>query len=219
VSNPPFSSSDLRFFILEDQTILRELLRTHLEKEYPGSSIVEAQTLGEARAAMALSDTFDLAIVDLELPDGNALDWIIGWMQGNTQRKALILSSVHEDYVLYRALHSNVPGFVHKNDDTEVLRLAIRSVLAGGMFFSSTVQKMRSRIGADPVFFNKVLSEREQEALVYLGKGLSNEEVAEYLGLKASSVQDHRKHIMNKLGIHSQAELMRYAVEKGFSKF
>ncbi|HEU5077903.1 MAG TPA: response regulator transcription factor [Opitutaceae bacterium] len=219
MSTPPFESAEFRFFILEDQTILRELLRTHLQKEFPKCTIVEAKTLAEARTAMSVSEAYDLAIVDLELPDGNALDWIISWMQGNSQRKALILSSVREDYVLYRALHSNVPGFVHKNDDTEVLRLAIRSVLAGGMFFSSTVQKMRTRIGADPVFFNKVLSEREQEALVYLGKGLSNEEVAEYLGLKASSVQDHRKHIMNKLGIHSQAELMRYAVEKGFSKF
>lgn len=213
-------NSPLRFFILEDQTILRELLRKHLQSEYPGCHITEAHNLEQAKTAMAVSSEYDLAIVDLELPDGNSMSWIVNWTNGasETPRKAIILTSVSEDYVLYQALHSNIPGFVHKNDEIETLHLAIKSVLAGGVFFSSSVQRMRARMQRDPIFYNKVLSDREQEALVYLGQGLSNEEVAEYLGLKASSVQAHRKNIMAKLGIHSQVELIRYAIEKGFCK-
>ena len=167
---------------------------------------------------MSISNNFDLAIVDLELPDGNSMEWVIDWTDTGEQRKAIILTSVCEDYVLYQALHSNIPGFVHKNDEIQTLHLAIKTVLGDGVFFSSSVQRMRARMQRDPIFYNKVLSDREQEALIFLGQGLSNEEVAEYLGLKASSVQAHRKHIMSKLGIHSQVELMRYAVEKGFCK-
>jgi len=208
----------LKFLLVEDQQLLRELLRVHLEQEFPGCSIVEIETL--AGLSIVKSDSiFDLSIVDLELLDGNAMEWVIERVKQPTEPRVLILSSSDEDYVLYRALHSNIPGFVHKNDSTETLLAAIKTVLGGDVFFSSTVQKMRSRMQSDPLFFAKILSDREQEILKYIGRGLRNTEVAQMVAppLSESTVADHRKRIMQKLKLHREADLIRYAQEKGFS--
>lgn len=205
------------FFLIEDQTILRQLLRTHLHQEFPAAKITETGTLSESQSIAASGVKFTLAIVDLELPDGNALAWVEQWSKTAAAPKIILLTSVSEDYALYRALHSNIPGFVHKTDDTSMLHLAIRTVLGGGVFFSPTVQKMRARMQTDPSFFPKILSEKEQKILELLGQGLSNEQAGALLGIKVLTVADHRRNIMQKLDLHNQAELMRYALEKGFS--
>lgn len=209
----------LHFLIVEDQTILRKLLQSHLTSEFPGCRLSEATSMTQLHGLDMAQLAPDLCIVDLELPDGNSLEWVEQQAKRAGHPKVLLLTSVEEDYVLFRAIHSNIPGFVHKNDDPTILHLAIQTVLAGGVFFSPTVQKMRSKMQRDPLFFTKVLSDREQKILEYLGQGLSNEEVAQLFGLKVSSVADHRKNIMSKLGLHNQAELMRYAMLKGFSRF
>jgi DNA-binding NarL/FixJ family response regulator len=208
----------LQFLLVEDQQLLRELLRAHLEHEFPGCRIIEIETLAEL-ANVKSDSAFDLSIVDLELPDGNAMEWVIDRVKQPLEPRVLILSSSDEDYVLYRALHSNIPGFVHKNDSTETLLSAIKTVLGGDVFFSSTVQKMRSRMQSEPLFFAKILSDREQEILKYIGRGLRNAEVAQMVDppLSESTVADHRKRIMQKLKLHREADLIRYAQEKGFS--
>jgi DNA-binding NarL/FixJ family response regulator len=206
------------FFLIEDQTMLRQLLRQHLQQEFPGAGITEAGTLAETQSIADSGARFTLAIVDLELPDGNALPWVEQWAQTADRPKIILLTSVSEDYALYRALHSDIPGFVHKTDDTSMLHLAIRTVLNGGVFFSPTVQKMRSRMQTDPAFFQKLLTEKEQKILELLGQGLSNEQTGAMLGIKMITIADHRRNIMQKLGLHNQAELMRYALEKGFSR-
>jgi DNA-binding NarL/FixJ family response regulator len=208
----------LHFLLVEDQTILRKLLSSHLQREFPECRLTEATSLADLKKLKFADLNPDLSIVDLELTDGNSLEWVEAQIKSPLHPKMIVLTSVQEDYVLFRAIHSNLPGFVHKNDDTSILHLAIKTVLAGGVFFSPTVQKMRSRMQSDPNFFTKVLSDREQKVLEYLGQGLSNEEVAQLFGLRESSVADHRKNIMSKLGLHNQAELMRYALEKGFSR-
>jgi len=208
----------LQFLLVEDQQLLRELLRSHLEQEFPDCKIVEIETLA-GLSCITSSSAFDLSIVDLELPDGNAMEWVIDRVKQPNEPRVLILSSSDEDYVLYRALHSNIPGFVHKNDSTETLLAAIKTVLGGDVFFSSTVQKMRSRMQSDPLFFAKILSDREQEILKCIGRGLRNAEVAQLVNppLSESTVADHRKRIMQKLKLHREADLIRYAQEKGFS--
>ena len=204
------------FLVVEDETLLRQLLCQHLRGAYPGSKITEAATLAEAKSHAAGS--FDLAIVDLELSDGNSLEWAQDWAAKDDCPRIIILSSHDEDLILYRALRSRIPGFVHKNDATEVLHAAIKTVLAEGTFFSPTVQRMRMQMQSHSDFFNKILSEKEQEVLKYLGAGMADEEVAAVLGLQALSIAVHRKHIMRKLDLHSQVELMRYAIEKGFAR-
>ena len=99
-----------------------------------------------------------------------------------------------------------------------MLKAAITAVLHGGVFYSKTFQQFRSRINADPDAPHKVLSDREQEVLTYLGQGLSSAEVAQIIGLKESSVNDYKSIIMRKTGAKNHPELMRYALAKGIAK-
>lgn len=196
----------MRYAIVEDQTLLRQFLKDKI----PGC-VWEGSTVADLRNLPKI----DLLILDLELPDGNALDW----MEGKTNLPPiLILTSIKEDVLVVRALKADAVGVVHKEDSFEVLQAAIAAVTSGGVFYSKTFQNLRSRINADPDAYHKLLTPREQEVLGYLGQGLSSSEVAQMLGLKESSVVDHKAAIMKKIGAKTHPELMRYAIAKGFSK-
>ena len=210
----------VHFLVVEDQNMFRSAIKRELSDQYPGCIFTEARTVSELQALSGRTSEFSLAVVDLELPDGTALDWISEMAQQSNTPPIIILSSVDakHEFIIYRAAEAGIPGFVHKNDDTSVLHQAIQIVMSGGMFFSPTVQQMRRRIQAKPDFFNKILTPREQEMLRYIGEGQSNEEIAEKMAIRLASVLEHRKRIMTKLDIHRERELMKYALEKGFSK-
>lgn len=218
----PVSSSrpPVHFLVVEDQNMFRNAIKRELSDQYRGCRFTEARTVAELRALSSRVAEFSLAVVDLELPDGTALDWISETAQQPGAPPIIILSSVDakHEFIVYRAAEAGIPGFVHKNDDSSVLHQAIQIVMSGGMFFSPTVQQMRRRIQSKPDFFNKILTPREQELLRYIGEGQSNEEIAEKMAIRLASVLEHRKRIMTKLDIHRERELMKYALEKGFSK-
>jgi two-component system response regulator NreC len=133
--------------------------------------------------------------------------------------RILALSSECDDYTLYRVLNSGMHGYVDKNrQSVDVLKLAIDEVIRGRVFFTEVVQQVRQRLRMEPKAFPKVLTDREQELLGLLGGGLSNEEVARELKLSRYTVQLHRRNIMDKLGLHRTPDLIRSAVNKGFSK-
>lgn len=219
-SNKGSSKASVHFLVVEDQNMFRNAIKRELSEQYPGCTFTEARTVAELQALSTQNNQYDLAVVDLELPDGTALDWISEMAQRSGAPPIIILSSVEakHEFIVYRAAEAGIPGFVHKNDDTSVLHQAIQIVMNGGMFFSPTVQQMRRRIQAKPDFFNKILTPREQEMLRYIGEGQSNEEIAEKMAIRLVSVLEHRKRIMTKLDIHKERELMKYALEKGFSK-
>lgn len=213
-------STFVHFLVVEDQNMFRNAIKRELSEQYPGCKFTEARTLAELQGLSHQLHDYHLAVVDLELPDGTALDWISEVSQLPNAPLIIILSSVEakHEFIVYRAAEAGIPGFVHKNDDTSVLHQAIRIVMSGGMFFSPTVQQMRRHIQGKPDFFNKILTPREQEMLRYIGEGHSNEEIAEKMAIRLASVLEHRKRIMTKLDIHKERELMRYALEKGFSR-
>jgi DNA-binding NarL/FixJ family response regulator len=211
------TNDPLRFLVVEDQVLVRELLCRELRETYPGCTVTQAGSLEEIRSIEKQNPDFTLAVVDLELPDGSALEWVRQSMQARPGRPMVILSGLDEDYVLFRAMRSKVPGYVHKNDKPEVLRKAIAAVLDGEVFYSPSILQMCRKRQADPRFFNRLLTIREQEVLQVLGEGIADEDVAALLGISRFTAAAYRKQIMAKLGVHSQGELMRYAVSKGFS--
>jgi DNA-binding NarL/FixJ family response regulator len=210
----------LLFLVVEDQTLVRQLVIADIQKKFPGCRIIEAGSLDELRQLDSKGlGPVNLAIVDLEMPDGNALEWVEAYTEREGRPKVLLLSSLVEDFVLARALRSHAAGFVHKNDSKESLIAGIELVLSGHLYYSPTVRRLRSSMDADPALFSKILSDKEQQILRLIAEGNSNEEIAEIEGCKVTTVLFHRKNIMNKLNIHSAPELMRYAFQKGFASF
>ena len=95
---------------------------------------------------------------------------------------------------------------------------APRPFLAGRRYLSSAVQRLRANLRADPAAFDKILSDREQAVLRLVGEGLDNDAVAARLKISPSTAKNHRLNIMAKLDLHSTPQLIRYAIEKGFTR-
>jgi DNA-binding NarL/FixJ family response regulator len=198
--------SRMKYAIVEDQTLVRQMIRSQIPGcAWEGACLADLKDLPEV----------ELLILDLELPDGNALDWLTAQPK---HPPVIILTSVKEDVLVHRALKTDAMGLVHKEDPVDVLKAAINAVQHGGVFYSKTFQQFRSRINSDPEAYHKLLTGREQEVLSYLGQGLSSAEVAQIIGLKESTVNDCKSTIMHKIGAKNHPELMRYALAKGFAK-
>lgn len=208
----------MNVLVLEDQTMVRELLALACAQALPKAKVETAGTRAAALASAKKSPP-DLVLLDLVLPDGDGLDLLPEVFAAAPSAKVIALSSHIDEFTLHRALNSRVHGILDKNEQpVRILREAIAAVLDGKQYLSSYVQRLRASVRADPTAFDKILSAREQEVLRLIGEGLNNEAVAARLKISASTAKNHRLNIMAKLDLHSTPQLIRYAIEKGFTR-
>ena len=206
----------IKLAIVEDQELFRRLLVGLCTAQFGYKVVCEAGTVAEALALIPKALP-DLVLLDLQLPDGDGLDLAAKLFEAVPDLRVLVLTSLHDELTVYRMRNLGIQGFVDKNvQQPETLRRAIEAVASGRVYFAEIVQKVNQTIRNDPKSFSRVLSDREQELLHLLGRGLSNEEAAAQMGLTAWTVHSHRRNIMKKLGANSLAELIRYARQKGF---
>ena len=202
--------------LIEDHSLVRGLIANHLRSHLKRCKIIEADSLAKLATLAEKIGGVRLVVVDLELSDGNAIEWIEGATSQYPDLRMIVLSSVNQDVILYRALRCGVAGFVHKSDDLKLLETAIDTVLGGAGFLSPKIQRMRAAMSAHPDFFAKILSEREQAVLRCVAQGLSMPETASILGMSENAVYKHHNSLKSKLGIRNDQELTLYAVRKGF---
>jgi DNA-binding NarL/FixJ family response regulator len=208
----------MKILVIEDHTLIRDMLVVMCRQAVPGAAVEGAKDAGSGLALCRQSRP-DLIFLDLALPDRDGLDVLADLFSAAPGCKVIALSGYTDEFTLHRAMNSNVHGFVDKNEQPlEVLAEAIRTVMSGKRYFSSVAQRVRASMRSDPEAFDKLLSDWEQQLLGLLGRGLSNEEIARAEGLSAVTVRNHRCRIMAKLGIHSTPELIHYAIEKGFAR-
>ena len=206
----------IKLAIVEDQELFRRLLVDLCSKQFGYTVVCEAGSAAEALARVPPAKP-EVLLLDLQLPDGDGLDVAEQLFERMPGLRVIALTSLHDEVTIHRIRELGIQGFVDKNAQrTETLREAIDAVASGRVYFAEVVQRVQQAMRSDPVGFVKVLSEREQELLQLLGRGLSNEEAADKMGLTAWTVHSHRRNIMKKLGVATQAELIRYALRKGF---
>ena len=206
----------IKLAIVEDQELFRRLLVGLCGTQFGFMVVCEAGSMAEALERVPAANP-EVLLLDLHLPDGDGLDVAKRLYELLPDLKVVALTSLHDEVTIHRIRSMGVQGFVDKNvQKPEVLRDAIEAVASGRVFFAEVVQQVQQAMRNDPQSFTKILSDREQELLHLLGRGLSNEEAAAQMGLTAWTVHSHRRNIMKKLGATTQAELMRYALRKGF---
>jgi two-component system response regulator NreC len=208
----------MKIVVIEDHIMMRGLIVRACRDRFACEQIAET---GEGREGVDLCRAIqpDIVLLDLDLPDGDGLDLMAAIRRHAQQAKIVVVTSRTDEYAIQRCLAANVAAYVDKcTQPITVVGEAMDAVANGRVYYSPVVGRARVRLREDPLAFTKILSAREQEVLRLMGEGLTNDEVAGRLDLSPQTVNTFRRNIMAKLGIHTTPHLMRYAIEKGFTR-
>jgi DNA-binding NarL/FixJ family response regulator len=210
----------LRLLVCDDHTIVRHGLCKILEEQG------EWQVVGQARdgrdaVKQALTLKPDVAILDVGMPLLNGIEATRQIIRRLPTTAVLILSMHADQAYITQALQAGARGYLLKDSaDVELIR-AVAAVAGGKSFFSPVVSKVmlddyvRQLASRGLTDRYDALSEREREVFQLIAEGHSNKEIAEILSVGLTTVETHRAHILQKLGVHNTAELVLYAVRKG----
>ncbi len=210
----------IRILIADDHTLVREGLRALLEGQGDFEVIAEASN-GREAVDRAIQMQPDVVLMDIGMPELDGLAATRHIVRTNPAIRILVLT-VHEteDY-FFRVLEVGAHGFLVKDAASTELVAAVRAVHHGGVYLhppmaKRLVEEYLQRIGSgEERAAHAMLTPRERQILALIGAGHTNKEIAEQLSLSINTVQAHRSHIIDKLNLHSRADLMRYAVRVG----
>ena len=203
-----------RVIIVDDHPIMR-LGLTQLIESIDGVEVVgEAGSASEGLDLLEEAGEVDLAIVDMSLPDRSGLELIKDARNSWPDLKCLVISSHDEAVYAERVLRAGGRGYMMKDRAPEMLETAVRRVLDGEVFLSRemTAKMMEVFAGGKGSTSVSVLSDRELEVYRAIGEGKTSREIAGMKGISIRTVDAHRTHIKEKLGLRDAAELTYEAI-------
>ncbi len=213
----------IRLLLVDDHQVVRSGLRMLLASESDVEIVGEAGTAREAlEGVKQLKPT--VVLMDIGLPDLSGIDATREIKRTNPE-VAVVALTIHEDEeYFFKMLEAGAEGYVPKRAAPEELLTAIRAAAAGEVYLYPSLAKLLVKdylaqdrsVGTASTLDG--LTDREQEVLRYLAEGEDNEKIADALVISTKTVARHRENIMHKLGLHSRAELVRYAIRKGIIK-
>ncbi|MFN5298055.1 MAG: response regulator [Planctomycetaceae bacterium] len=202
--------------LVDDHPLVREglALRISLEADLQ----VCGEAAGPAEALQAIERLQpDLVLVDLSLKGGHGIELILGVKKRYPKIRLLVLSGFPEALYAERSLRAGADGYLNKQESTDRLLIAIRSVLAGRRYLSTELERRLADLAlgrpSEPDSTTSRLSDREIEIFRLIGQGLSTKAIAESLYLSPHTIDTHRENIKRKLGLANAAELIRAAVQ------
>lgn len=211
------SPSRKRILLVDDHPLLRQGIG-QLVNQQPDLLIC-----GEAEdraAALTLAETArpDLVIVDLSLKEDRGLELIKDLKSRLPALPSLVLSMHDESLYAERALRAGARGYIMKQEAADKVLEAIRCVLAGGVFVSrriadSIVAGVAAGGRPGGAGADSVLSDRELEVLLLIGKGYGSQQIAKRLHVSVKTIEAHRANMRQKLGLRSGGELLRHAIQ------
>lgn len=207
--------------LAEDHLIVREGLESLLA---PESDITVVGQASDGRQAVELAEKLqpDVVVMDITMPLLNGLEATRRILQARPATRVLILSAHSDDAYVEQVMSLGAAGYLIKQTSAQVLARAVREVHNGHTFFSPAIAQRlhdqpKSADQRDGGVKNHVakLTSREAEVLQLVAEGKANKQVAAELQISIKTVEKHRQHLMEKLGIHDTAGLTRYAIAAG----
>jgi DNA-binding NarL/FixJ family response regulator len=210
----------LRILLADDHNLFRQGLRRILESQ-PGFEVVAEAASGLEAVELAGKEQPDVAIMDIAMKELNGIEATAQLLRQSPRTAVLILSMYSDERYVNRAVRAGARGYLLKDTVEEGLLRAIQQVVEGQAFFSPAIAQILQDARARDIQGHRVedrydlLTERERQLYHMLAEGQSNKEIAGRLGLSLHTVETHRTRIMEKLGVHSIAELVLSAVRRG----
>ena len=208
--------------LVDDHTLFREGLKAIIEQDSTFEVICEAGS-GREAIQFAKKHNPDLVVVDISLPDRSGIQ-LTREIRTLLPETFVIIVSMHSkiNYIV-KAFQAGASGYVVKESAPDTLLRGLKAVSNGEYFLDSSVShKTIEKLMELPAMEAKItdaaydtLTPREQEVMFFLAEGLSVKEIAEKLFISPKTVENHRVHIMNKLGVRSNIEFLRYAARLG----
>lgn len=214
---------EIRVLVVDDQAVVREGLVSMLSYQSDIKIIGQASD-GREAIVVAKKEKPDVILLDLAMPRMDGLDSIVALRDVAPAAKILILTGYADPEQVFKAIKSGAIGFMLKDTTWEQLLQAIRDVSKGQSYIDSSIaikliQEFNpSPAAATPVDHSSLLTDREQEVLKLLAKGLSNHEIAEALFVHERTVAKYVSSILGKLQVENRTQAALFAIREGMDK-
>lgn len=210
----------IKVLVADDHKVVREGLRTLIEKQ-PGMEVIAEAENGRMALKLIKKLSPDIAIMDIAMPDLNGIEATRQIVAEAPSTKVIALSMHSDRQFVTRMMSAGASGYLLKDCAFEEVARAIRSVMARQTYLSpeivSIVVKAFLRRSEPSDSMLSVISPREREVLQLIAEGKTTKQIALRLHISAKTVDTHRRNIMDKLDIHSIAELTKYAIREGLT--
>ncbi|MGI9016083.1 MAG: response regulator [Euzebya sp.] len=214
-------SAVIKVLVIEDHASFRQALAAVMALEGDLEVVGQLGT-GDITAALAQAADADVAIVDLELPDGDGVGIVAALRQSDPPTPCLVLTGLRDDRELGLAIEAGAAGVLLKTSEMHQILQAVRVVAGGGsvLVAAETSQRLRALAkDRERNWRSKMLAQdltaRETEILEHLVYGLGNTEIGQRLGISPDTVQTHIRNLMAKLNASSRLEAVSQALQHG----
>ena len=213
----------IRIALIDDHVMLRDALRSMLEKEHDIEIVGEASD-GQNALELVASTLPDVVVMDIAMPGIGGIEVTRLLMQKYPKLKILALTTYTDKRFVNEMLSAGAAGYIAKSAAGDQLVQAIRAVAQGQTYFcpeaaEALLESIRRAPASNttPTRSKSILGRRELEVLELLSNGHSSTQIAQKLHIAASTVDVHRRNIMRKLNLHSVAELTKFAIREGLT--
>ena len=210
----------LRLLLADDHTVVRQGLRKILE-ERPDWEVVAEAADGRQAVRLAEQHAPDVSIIDVAMPLLNGIETTRQIAKRVPETRVLVLSMHADEAYVTQILQAGAMGYLLKDSADVDLIQAVAAVAQGKSFFSPAIARVmlddyvRQMTDKGVTDRLETLSQREREIFQLIAEGRTNKEIATLLNVSTSTVETHRAHLMDKLDVHSAAEIVLYAVRRG----
>lgn len=204
----------MRILLVDDHAVVRLGIRSILEDGLPNVVVSEAGS-GE-QALSALDQPFDAVVLDLSMPGRSGID-LLSEIKHRWPKVPVLIMSLHpEEHFAVRALRAGASGYLTKAAAPEELIDAVQKVTRGGKYISQAVaERLASDLGGRASVPHDRLSDREFEVMRGIAEGNTVSEIASRMHLSVKTISTYRTRLLDKMGMDTNAELTRYAIQNG----
>jgi two-component system invasion response regulator UvrY len=202
-----------RVLLVDDHPVVRKGMRFILEEQLPGVAVSEASDGEEALGL--LTNPYDVMVLDLMMPGRSGID-LLAEIKHRSPKLPVIIMSLHgEEQFAVRALRAGASGYLTKSAAPDNQVTAVAKVAKGGRYVSETLADMLAAdVGGHAVMApHERLSDREFEVMCAIASGKTASEIAETMHLSVKTISTYRTRLLDKMGMSSNAEMTRYAIE------